>query len=434
MEIDKAEENGNCCSHLKSADAFGSVCPHIYAEPDTGYNISFTGHDLQYDLVCGVCSRNKETAPATFTRLCENCFQAVQQEKGLEECISGRPQMRERASSLRFIHRDVSFGGWNEKLLCIQPDESSKSSRWITLSVEGKIFSLDFDDEKAVFLMQLPGDCLDLDEAVSLHLSARSNFVAVVNKKGGKGCVIRLETKKISMHLKRGDCHNEPGIFPIAFFENDNRTLLVHGTAWNRLDISDPLTGELLTQRELPIFDKDEPRQEHYLDYFHCGLTVSPDNKWIVDNGWVWAPAGVVRSWNLEKWLSNVWESENGQTVRELCVRDYFWDGPLCWIDNQTLAVWGFGRDDEYLIPAILLFDVVSGKRIQWFAGPRGELTFDKYLFSSSQEHGTSIWDIATGERLHHEAAFSFLAYHRNARQFVTYRSLGQFQISHLSE
>ena len=434
MKLNGLEDGAVNCPHLES-NVFGSVCPHIYAVPKDGYTISFTGHDLQYDLVCGKCARDMETSRTTFIRLCENCFRAVE-EQGFEEYVLiGQPQVREKPISLQFVHQEVSLKGWGErKLLCIQ-SAHNELSQWVALSSDGELLRLDFESATATFLMQLPSDSVELNEHTSLHLSPNFDFVAVANNKGVNGCIVHLETKSVSMLLKRDDYCNEHCIFTVAFFINDNRLLVVHATAWNRLDISDPLTGKLLTQRESPTYTAGTGSSEHYLDYFHAGLTISPDNKWIVDNGWVWHPVGVVRCWNLQKWVSsNVWESEDGESVRKLCARDYFWDGPLCWIDNKTLAVWGFGRDDECLIPAILLFDVESGKRIRWFAGPQGELTFDKYLFSSSSEFGTSIWDIETGERLHHADQLYFLSYHRGTKEFVSYSPDGQFFISRLSE
>jgi hypothetical protein len=128
----------------------------------------------------------------------------------------------------------------------------------------------------------------------------------------------------------------------------------------------------------------------------------------------------------------NPWESEDGPSKRRLSYRGCFWDGPLCWIDERTVASWGYGNDDENLIPAALLFDVESGRRIRWFAGPVGSFTFDRYLFSCSMESGTSVWDVATGERLLHDAAFCPTAYHPGTGQFLTVRPGGLFRLSRL--
>ena len=419
-----------CCPH-EPGDAFGRACPHVFLEPDDEHNIAFTEQGITYDLVCAKCAHFLEEEKRDFVYLCEMCFYFIEGTGGHEENIFGKPQIRERETQLQFTHRMVTLQGWgNRKLLCLQPENDVTGSQWIALAATGELFRLDFDQNTATSLMQLPDECVDLNQEVALYLSSKSKFAAVVNVKGEKGCVVDLGNKRVTMSLYRGDYHNKHCTFPIAFFESDSRILLVHGTTWNRLDISDPQTGEILTKREQPVYAENKP-SEHYLDYFHCGLTISPDNQWIVDNGWVWAPVGIVRSWSLQQWISsNVWESEDGNSVRDLCNRNYFWDGPCCWINERTLAVWGFGGDDEFMIPAVQLFDLESGKRTRWFAGPQGELTFDKYLFSTSQEYGTSVWDIETGERLHHAKDFQFVSYHRGAKQFISYESSGHLQIS----
>jgi hypothetical protein len=47
-----------------------------------------------------------------------------------------------------------------------------------------------------------------------------------------------------------------------------------------------PATGQLLTTRDLPgSGKKGEPVAEHPFDHFHCGLTVSADEEWLVDDG-----------------------------------------------------------------------------------------------------------------------------------------------------
>ena len=260
-------------------------------------------------------------------------------------------------------------------------------------------------------------------------------MAAVVESRGRHGIVLDLDAGRPTMRLDRGGYRFEHSDFPAAFFEIDGRLRLVHGTDWNRLDISDPRTGALLTDRSPPSYRRGEERPEHYLDYFHGGLVVSPGGEWIMDNGWVWMPLGYVTAWGLRRWLrDNPWESEDGPSKRWLCGRHYYWDGPLCWIDDRTVAIWGYGNDDENLIPAALLFDAETGRLTRWFAGPAGSFAFDRYLFSYSTEAGTSVWDIATGERLLHDASFCPTAYHPGAGRFITVLPGGQFRLTRLVE
>lgn len=161
----------------------------------------------------------------------------------------------------------------------------------------------------------------------------------------------------------------------------------------------------------------------------------------------MWHPWGCVWTWSLERWLSdNVWESEDGPTRKRLVDRSYFWDGPLCWIDDATVAIWGWGHDDEWLVPAVQIFDVQSGKRLSYFAGPKTTLPrnspssmfaqalyFDKYIFAVDDKSGTTVWDVASGERLHHDPALLLVNYHPTSKEFLSIDSDG-IKLSRLVE
>jgi hypothetical protein len=266
-----------------------------------------------------------------------------------------------------------------------------------------------------------------------LRVSPDEKLAVLANRRGQHGIVVELETGKTTMSLDRGNYHHQHCNFPAAFIEMDGRLRLVHGTKWNRLDVSDPHTGRRFTDRPDPVFGEDRKRPEHYLDYFHCGLTVSPNQEYIADNGWVWHPVGVVTTWSLRRWLhENVWESEDGPTRKAVCWRDYFWDGPLCWIGDDRLAVWGLGEDEEWLLPAVRIFDAVTGNEERWFPGPKGSLEYDRYLFSFQVDEGTSVWDVTSGERLLREPSFCPLRYHRGIKAFLTVLPDGRFRISRL--
>src|SRR5262249_4553054 len=138
-------------------------------------------------------------------------------------------------------------------------------------------------------------------------------------------------------------------------------------------------------------------------------------------DGWVWHPVGVLRALDLRHWCDeNPWESEDGPSVRELRAIAYGWDLARCFVDDRTLAVWGFGGDEEHLVDAAVLYDVATGARLRWFAGPpRGRFVFDRHLVAIGAG-GASIWDVATGEHLADAPGFAPLAHHPIARRFLS--------------
>jgi hypothetical protein len=85
----------------------------------------------------------------------------------------------------------------------------------------------------------------------------------------------------------------------------------------------------------------------------------------------------------------------------------------------------------------VRIFDVTTGKEERWFAGPAGEMVFDRYLFSFGSKEGApfafAVWDVGTGERLLLDDSFRPPSrYHRGAKAFLTVLSDGVFQVSTL--
>lgn len=409
------------------------VCEHLAADNGLDYYQKFTGRGLTYDFVCADCERLSADTAISLKEVCFDCFMGFGENRSFLG-ILGRPEVFERPFGLSFTHETVALSQpLSEAVLALQPISAAPTPVCIAFTGSGEIFRVDLAARLITPLARVLDTDVNLKEKVSLHLSRDGGFAVVVNPFGQYGVVVDLTSGQATMRLERGNYHTEHCRYPISFVNLDGRTLLVHSTAWNRLDISDPKTGKMLTERGPTSYRTEETRPAHYLDYFHAALLTSPNGEWIADNGWVWHPVGAVRTWSLKNWVEgNVWESEDGPSLQTLCWRDYFWGKPLCWLDELTLAVWGYGDDEDFIIPAVRIFDAITGKESRWFAGPDGELAFDAYLFAFSEEHGTTVWDEKTGERLHSEPELKPECYHPGAKAFISLLSGGGFQISRL--
>ncbi len=289
------------CGHAGSAA--GRVCVHLLENRDQDHLQRFTGRDLAFDLVCDECGRNPDGSENSLRGVCPDCFRGAREE-GHWDGIVGRPEVAERETGLAFRHetaRRVAEPG--ARVIDIQPVPSVDRDLWIAVTASGEILRLYLDEGSATVLCRLPEAPVDFASDVTLRVSDDGKMAAVANTRGRQGVVFDLTSGRTTMSLDRGDYHEEHCNFPVAFFEVDGRLLLVHGTDWNRLDVSDPATGALLTERSPSSYRQGEPQPEHYLDYFHCGLTVSPDHKYVADNGWMWHPVGVVTTWSLERWV-----------------------------------------------------------------------------------------------------------------------------------
>ncbi len=154
-------------------------------------------------------------------------------------------------------------------------------------------------------------------------------------------------------------------------------------------------------------------------------------------------PWGSVHCWNLSRWLDeNVWESEDGPSVTSLCGALYYWDRPLCWVDDNTVAWWVVGNYDLTMVPALVLHDMEKAAERTIFPGSfggappgnsasitpnenqtydqtAGSLHFDRWLFAWKPQHGLSAWDLADGSRVYHRPDICPAAYHPGRREFL---------------
>lgn len=423
------------------------VCRHLWQREADAYAHRFTGAGLAYDLLCPACaeaavaavSAEGGAAPeADLAQVCTACFEDIAGAAAWaagEWAVIGRPEVAERATRLAFQHEMVRLPvALTAPLLEMQalpsPPGAPAEPLWLALTQAGALVRIDLGRREWSVVAELAGVGVEPDQPLSLTVAPRGDMAAVVETRGGSGVVVDVESGELTMMLDRGQHRLEGARFPVAFAQLGERLLLVHGTGWNRLDLSDPRTGEPLAP------PRDQASLEaHALDYACSSLTVSPDGEWVVDNGFSAEQAGMVAAFRLRPWLDgNPWEPEDGPSKRYLCQRWDYWDGPLCWLDPGTLAVWGYGPDGRCLAPAVIVFDLESGEAERWFPGPRGQLVFDgRFLCSLGDGEGVSVWDPASGERLLHDAGFQPLRYHPGARQFLTTNPGGElFVVSRL--
>ncbi|MBM9509210.1 hypothetical protein [Actinacidiphila acididurans] len=271
-----------------------------------------------------------------------------------------------------------------------------------------------------------------------LHACGDGTFAAVVNDYGRLGEVIDLRTGRTTLALDNQGGHEETVPFSLAFARHRGRDVVVHRTAWNRLDVSDAQSGALLTARSHAAPADERARPEHFLDYFHGALYVSPDGRRILDDGWLWHPVGFPAVWDLDRWLEiEVWESEDGPSRVDVCGREYYWDHAMTWLGSARVAVEGIGDDEEDMRPGARILDttrtaqgdlwrVPTAVEVLAFEGPSGRFFSDGiHLFSSGDGDGNisaaglSAWDPARGELLGVVPGFFPTHHHPGARQFV---------------
>ena len=286
------------------------ICSHLLAAGKGIEPQYFTGEGFQFYLICHSCHADIELMYNSLQTVTEDCFTGY----NLQGCWVGAIKKSVIPPTLApfvFAQQIICLPDLlSTDLLDIQPVPKQSESRWIGVTKSGKVISINFTTRIITEIShELVGTKeLNLNEPISLHVAPYGSFVAVVNTLGTAGVVLDSNTGKVTMHLQREDYHCDVTPFPITFFLYHGKALLMHATDWNRLEISDPLHGDILTRRRPTTYQSGEnPPDEHYIDYFHGRLLVSPDNQWVIDDGWVWHPVGEIIYLNILCWLT-----ENG--------------------------------------------------------------------------------------------------------------------------
>lgn len=394
-------------------------------------------------LLRNSCERERKDGRLLITEfVCRECF-----DRATDVCVfdrvRGKPEVRIRSEPFDVRLENTPLPKDAGQVVDIAPVLGEDRSLWLLLAADGLISRFDADAAECTRLVHVSltsepdhKPWCDHNLKRRLHASLGGDFAAVVNDYGRYGQIIDLRSGRVTLALDGGDYHGETVPFSFAFAQVKGRVVAIHRTAWNRLDMSDPSSGDLLTARGRIAYRQGEKRPDHYLDYFHGALCVSPTGASILDDGWEWHPVGTPTAWSLERWLSdNVWESEDGPSWRPLCARAYYWDQGMTWLDDHRVAIGGIGDDDDDMIEGVRIFDIsVSGsgspsvyfsrawpqaRELTSFAGPAGSFFGEGQRFFSSDESGLSRWDVSSGCRTGYVEGFKPKYYHRGTCELV---------------
>lgn len=431
------------CGHEKIQ--FGvPLCSHLRTcrEPWLNYVKWYTGSGINAEFICVACAEAREKGlPVDAEYVCAECFDYATKEVGDLVRTGGQPEVRISLEHLDNTLKKAEIPNELGRIVDIAPISHEPQSVWLLLAEDGRLFRFDAQtgnvDPAGVTSVQAEVPAKPFrgrSVARRLHVSGNGKFAAAVNDYGRHGQVIDLRSGETTMSMDAGNYHPETVPFSFAFARWQGRAVAIHRTAWNRLDVSDPSNGCLLSDRGPTSYRHGQERPPHYLDYFHGAVYVSPGGTHILDDGWVWHPVGIPVVWSIEQWLSqNVWESEDGATRKEVCARDGSWDLGMAWLDENTVAVGGIGDDDVEMVDGARIFDITStGKagrlwRSDWlwarevtsFGGPAGRFFSDGKSLYSSSSAGLSRWDVKSGARTGYIENFHPTHYHAGARDLA---------------
>jgi len=189
----------------------------------------------------------------------------------------------------------------------------------------------------------------------SLRFYSHGAYFCIVADGAIAGIVLHKDRSDYSKQLSRGDYHVEHCSFPIAFYEQNNYTYLIHGVEWNQLAITCLETDECLTT------NRDETIED--LDYFQSLLYISPNGKQFLGNGWVWSPYDIITLYTINDFLKG-YESSSS-FLNFIDSSGYNWDRPLCWLNNQLIATIHYPTEESTIkcpYCELLIYDLTLEK------------------------------------------------------------------------
>ena len=397
----------------KNASTKPPVCEHLTVAPEEEetelhFHRWYLGTGMDNELLCPICIEKRANGEQVLTqRLSDEQFKEIIDEFGKEGGHIGDPEVVNRPQPVdaRLVATELAA---DVSDIAIARDLPATT---FVLPPEGQIIRLNHESNSAIscgFVSMAPaptpGGGKKPIRRPRLHVSSDGRYAAVVTDFGQSGSVMNLSTGQITMRLDGDQNHIDSVPFSLAWSEYGGETVLVHRTSWNRLDVSNPADGTLLTERTVPPFVEGEDEGKK-LDYFHGALFVSPDGNNLLNDGWNWEPVGRPVVWSIQEWLTNnVWESEVGRTKLTVPHQNHYWNQGFSWIGNRHVAVEGIGHPDDEMIPGVRIFDITPNgdeeklaREAVVFAGPMGQLFADGDHLFSSDEQGLAIWSISQG-------------------------------------
>lgn len=344
---------------------------------------------------------------------------------------------------LWFESRSVKIDELNGiKILSAKPD--SKGNLFVFLE-DASLAHICFESRKLTQMSDLSNHNFPLSSSFEIHCTDDNKFVALTCTHRGDeqspplsaGIVVSVDNLKEIMTLSNGDYHTEQTPFPACFVTHGDRNLLVHATDWNRLDITDLETGQILTERDYAEKPDLSDHDDFVFTEWPGKLLPSPSQSRIATIGWVWHPIGQAYSFDLKRWIEgHKWESDTSVYQKSYAIWDYFWDSPFTWLDDCRLCIWGVDEDSLEPTDSATIFNAKTGEKLLSFDGPTMETFFyDKYLFSGIKENskhrgGLSVWDVNNGDLLHVEPGFTFDSYCYGTHEFFKFEESGHITIS----
>ena len=219
--------------------------------------------------------------------------------------------------------------GLGRGVAALCPASTDDRPRWFMTTCDGLLLGIDADDGRRFFELQLPLT-FEAPNTAEMAASVDGRFVTVVPRVGFTGVLVDTSSGTVLKTLGRTDYHaNITGWAP-TIVRRGSRDVLISTIAWNELEALE------LPSLTALVPGPTEPR----LDYFYGVLSASPTGRRVTSSGWHWHPVGSVNLFEVDPWLA----TREAPEMKSLVMSEW-WDGEVCWLDDDRLAMFGDQSD-----------------------------------------------------------------------------------------
>lgn len=231
--------------------------------------------------------------------------------------------------------------------------ELKNENELIILTKQGDVYLYKIDMQIIELLFQIHPDKgiqyadggFDLEAKSSIY--TLDDIVVVVNDFKTHGYVYNGKEQYV-IHISREDYYAEHSKFPINLYKDGTTIFLIYGTKWNRVDVVNLETRQILTiDKSLVEVGAEQSRIAFYkehkessklfwpsnFDYFYGELELSPNQTYFMSKGWVWGSSDSCAVFNREDFIHNhrinvVWQQYFEHENRS-----------MCFVDDETIAI-----------------------------------------------------------------------------------------------
>lgn len=186
----------------------------------------------------------------------------------------------------------------------------------------------------------------DFDINNDVFMQSMGDFVLIAEKYDCRYFLYQRSTDNLK-RFARDDYYSEHSYFPLKLFMKNGMPHLLYSVQWNRVDVVNLTTNEILTATKSLIDERSKNFYEEQTkqgktfdyfyptpyDYFYGKILFSPNQNYFLSAGWGWGSQDCYQIYDYADFINNTLIKEfrlfNGEHEERA----------VCWLDDNHIAI-----------------------------------------------------------------------------------------------